>query len=465
MKLFCFLTAFLLVVAGISCRKDNFIHGPDARLGISVDTLHFDTVFTSTGSISQAFKIYNQNDRKLLINEVSLAGGNNSSFNININGQADPARNNIEVDPNDSIYVFVSVRIDPSSNQLPFVIRDSIKISFNGNERWVQLDAWGQDANFLRAHRISTNTIWTNGKPYVLLDGLVVDPGITLTIQEGTRIYSHANSPIIVQGTLRVLGDHHDSTRVVFRSDRLDEPYSEFPGSWPGIFFREESYGNEIRYAEIRNAYQGLVLEGPASTGEFKLKISETRVDNCFDAGILSFGSSIDATNLIVSNCGKGILMIYGGNYLFRHCTVSAISTNYFLHKEPAIILTDFYQDGATVHINDTKAIFENNIFWGDNGTVSNEVVVNRQGNKPFDVVFDHGIWKLAEIPANIEYSGMILNEDPLFEESDTENHRFSYRLTEGSPAIDKARPSGVTIDYENKMRDALLPDLGAFEK
>lgn len=453
--------AFLL-----SCKKNDFIEGRNAYATTSVDSLHFDTLFTGTnGSTSQLFKIYNQNDRKLMIDEVSLSGGLNSPYKININGQPGPLRTNIEVEPNDSLYVFVSVKIETSAAPLPFAIRDSIKVSSNGNLRWVQLEAWGLNAHVLKAHRITTNTTWTNGKPYLLYDGLVVDKGVTLTITEGTRIYSHANSPIEVNGTLKVLGGAADSNRVIFQSDRLDDPYRGFPGSWPGIVFGEESIYNEIHFAEIRNAYQGLALTGRALSGDYKVSISESLIDNCFDAGIISYASSVDAVNLIVSNCGKGINLLFGGDFRFRHCTISAVSTNYMLHKEPAVSINDYTHSNASVYTNTTFAIFENCIFWGSYGTVENEIAIDRQGDKTFEVKFDQGLWKMKDIPPHIEYTGMILNEDPLFELADTENHLFNYQLAEGSPAIDKGKPSDVTIDFDNKLRDALLPDLGAYEK
>ena len=45
----------------ISCKKEIFISSRDAKLNTSVDSLHFDTVFTSTGSVTHFFRIYNEN--------------------------------------------------------------------------------------------------------------------------------------------------------------------------------------------------------------------------------------------------------------------------------------------------------------------------------------------------------------------------------------------------------------------
>ena len=50
---------FLLftVVVVYSCKKDNLITDPAAKLIFSTDTLTFDTVFTTTGSVTKYFKM------------------------------------------------------------------------------------------------------------------------------------------------------------------------------------------------------------------------------------------------------------------------------------------------------------------------------------------------------------------------------------------------------------------------
>src|SRR5690606_32168845 len=133
-----------------SCRKDSYITSPDASLTISADTLHYDTVFTTVGSVTQTFKIINDNNQKLRLSSVKLMGGSGSNFKINIDGAAATEANNIEIEANDSIYVFVQVNVEPNTENLPFIIRDSIGVNYNGKTKWVQLEAWGQNAHFLR---------------------------------------------------------------------------------------------------------------------------------------------------------------------------------------------------------------------------------------------------------------------------------------------------------------------------
>src|ERR1044071_6640599 len=106
----------------VSCTKTSFITDKDAAVNISSDTLHFDTVFTSAGSVTQFLLIHNDNKQKLLLNSVSVSGGAGSFFKINVDGTPGPQVNDIEINGNDSVFVFVSVKIDPTATNLPFVI-------------------------------------------------------------------------------------------------------------------------------------------------------------------------------------------------------------------------------------------------------------------------------------------------------------------------------------------------------
>ena len=71
-KKFIFLTVLIASLI-MACKKEGFIEGPNASIHLSEDTLFFDTVFTTTGSITQFFRIYNDNDQKLRVSDVSLA--------------------------------------------------------------------------------------------------------------------------------------------------------------------------------------------------------------------------------------------------------------------------------------------------------------------------------------------------------------------------------------------------------
>ena len=118
------LVSISILILFYSCKKDSFITSPDALVRISAEELKFDTVFTTTGSITQLFKIINENDQKLRLSSIRLMGGNASYFKINADGFIGPQVSDIEINANDSVYVFVSVSINQSAANLPFIVKD-----------------------------------------------------------------------------------------------------------------------------------------------------------------------------------------------------------------------------------------------------------------------------------------------------------------------------------------------------
>ncbi|MFT3937057.1 MAG: choice-of-anchor Q domain-containing protein [Chitinophagaceae bacterium] len=458
-------TCLLLLTALCACKKDSFITSKDAQISLSADSLHFDTVFTTTGSVTQQFKIKNSNNQKLKINSVYLGGGTSSSFKINVDGVPGPTVGEIDLDANDSIFVFVTVTINPNAANQPFVLRDSIGVDYNGNKTFVQLEAWGQNAHFLRNTKISGNIVWTNDLPYVILGGLQVDTTASLTIQKGCKIYLHADAPLLVDGSLQVTGEKFDSTRVYFASDRLDYPYNEYPAGWPGIYFRPTSKNNSLQYAVVRNAYQGLIAQGPSINANSKLVINQCIVDNIYDAGIYGIETSINATNCLISNCGKNVQLVLGGNYQFVHCTMPTIGNNYITHKDPALYISNYVQSGSSVYTDNLFATFTNCIIWADNSTADNEVVTSRQGSGTFNVNFQNCLWKVKTNPSDVVASNIISNQAPAFDSINVSKSFYSFRLKDVSPAINKGITTSVNIDLDGKPRPVGLPDLGAYEK
>src|SRR5277367_5589732 len=88
--LFCILAVFTL----ISCQKQSNLNG-SVLLFLSADTLSFDTVFTTTGSVTQQVKVINNNNHSVGISSISLAGGSGSPFIINIDGTPGPTATNL----------------------------------------------------------------------------------------------------------------------------------------------------------------------------------------------------------------------------------------------------------------------------------------------------------------------------------------------------------------------------------
>lgn len=67
---------------------------------------------------------------------------------MNVDGIATTEATNLDIEANDSIYVFVSITINPNATNLPFIVSDSILINYNGNNRYVQLQAFWSKCKF-----------------------------------------------------------------------------------------------------------------------------------------------------------------------------------------------------------------------------------------------------------------------------------------------------------------------------
>ncbi len=137
----------LLFTLFASCKKDKFT--TNGALAFSNDTVIFDTVFTQVGSSTKAFKIYNTHNENIRISKIYIAGGEASKYRININGFSGRVFSDIEIAPNDSLWGFAEVTLDPNNVNTPVIVTDSIIFETNGIKQDVDLVAFGQDANFL----------------------------------------------------------------------------------------------------------------------------------------------------------------------------------------------------------------------------------------------------------------------------------------------------------------------------
>lgn len=457
------LTMFCLYFS--ACKKESFITSPNAQISTSVDSLKYDTVLTGIGSVTQSFKINNLNNQKLLLNKVKLMGLTISAFKINVNGIKGSEISNIEVAANDSIYIFVTVNINSNNTNLPFIVKDSILIMFNGNNRFVQLEAFGQNAIFLRNQVIKGNITWTNNLPYVILGSIRIDTAATLTIESGCKIYLHADALFIVDGTL--IGKGTKQENIIFSGDRLDEAYKNLPASWPGMYFRDYSKDNLLQFAVIKNAFQAVVVENPSVNSNAKLTLHQCIIDNAYDVGLRCVNTSANIDNSLITNCGTNVSLTYGGTYNLTNCTVASYSNSYIVHKNPVLVVNNFVSLNSGIVTVGLNSIFRNCIFWGDNGSVDNEVKVNKEGTSTFNVFFDHCLYKAKEDPLNSTITESIKNLDPQFDSVNVSQQLYNLHTTAGSaPGINKGiSGTGFAKDLDDNNRSVGLTDLGCYEK
>lgn len=447
-------------------QEEQFTFDTSSGLRFSQDTLFFDTLFTTLGSVTKRIRVYNDSENAVSISSVALEEGSNSPFSIFVNGLAGPAVENVRILGNDSILILAEVTIDPQDQNLPFLVTDRINFTTNGNAQDVDLVAWGQDANFLRDSVLACNTIWTAERPYVIYNSVLVEEGCNLTIEPGTKIFNHNGSFIFIGGALQALGE--PDNRITFTNDRFDEAFENAPGQWGGIVFLQNSKDNSIDYADIRNANVGIYLGTPDDDADPDLMLTNTRIENIggnaaipsIDSlvqpgyGILAISSDLYAKNVLINNCQINVAAhLAGGNYTYEHCTFANFSFDFF-RREPMLVFSDNLIIGNTLLTDDLQLSMTNSIVWG---SLSEELLFSDSEDAAiFDITFNNNILKTNFI--DLGTNNFV--EDPRF----FDPGEYDYSLDTLSPAKDAGVSIGVLLDHDGKVRDD-MPDLGAFER
>jgi hypothetical protein len=472
-----FTIIFIIGVYLSSCRKDNYFEGSDANLKFSKDTVFFDTVFSGIGSATRFFIVYNSYDLPVLISDIRLYKGEESSFRINVNGIPGNQTEGIEIAANDSIFVFVDVTIDPANDEL--VEYDEIVFTTNGNRQAVTLSAIGQDVHFLEDSVIQTQT-WVNDKPYLIYNSIALDEDEVLTIEEGVHIYSHRNSKVIVLGTLIANGTYAEP--IIFESDRLKghssiffendtlDNYEDVPGQWSGIWLTKFSKNNSLNYTVIKNAVVGIQVDSVQSGG-IQLSLHNSKIEHHSFAGIYAQESSIFATNCLFTNCGYyDLALTRGGNYEFYHCTIG----NYWsgARSTPSVYLNNYFIYGGTAYIYPlNNAYFGNCIIHGNNET---EIQAEKhEEGEIFNYMFENCLLKVdpqsgINTSDPIHFKNNLINSEPGF----VDRNLYDFSLSEsssainhGSRAITNLFPGLLNYDLNSVIRISdENPDVGAYE-
>ena len=482
---------FGLLLSEMSCKKDEFTNSSSAKLDFSTDTVLFDTVFTTVGSATEVFTIFNRNDQPVKVSSIRIAGGTSSLFRINVDGISGSSFTDIEIGANDSIFVFSEVTVDPNNQNTPLVVSDSILFETNGNLQKVNLVAWGQDAYFHRATDGGSaffvcNENWNNDKPHVIYGLALVDSGCILNINAGANVHLHPGSSLIVlsSGTLRVNGTIAQPVNI--QGDRLGIDYANVPGQWGKIWLSNYTHSNlvngtkeigpgsrncVIQNAVIKNGTIGIQADTVYAPGDITLRMENTIVKNMSYNGIACLGANVKAFNCVYANCGAQTAnLLIGGNYDFYHCTFA----NYWIsgnRQDPAISLNNYYE----TNVRRIDAKFYNCIV---HGNLDNELGVDsfpRAAPNQCNFLFDHSLLKLESSYAvsNSSFFNSIIkatgyNNRPGFK--DITNNDF--QLDSLSVAIDAGDLNILSVDpvLNNDLKgisrpQGPAPDLGAYEK
>jgi hypothetical protein len=395
--------ALAILAVIVACQPERvYLDDPGARLGFSLDTVFFDTVFTTVGTVTKSFRIRNPHNQFLKVRRISLAGGPNSVFRINVDGQPGYNFRDMEIAPRDSMYIFVEATLDPNNSDQILRIQDSIVFETNGNIQDIDLVAWGQDVHMIRQELISGSVTWTAQKPYLILDIAYVDSTSELILDPGTTVYLHRDAVLFVEGSLRIQGTLDEPVR--FRGDRLEEFYQDVPGQWGLIYLSERSRENRVDHAEIVGGTLGILISAPPESGQQPdLEITNSTINHMSSHGIYALNARVRAGNLVIGDCGGSCAaLVYGGNYSFVHTTLFNSWPSFYSNRQlPALFLADYfvnYNDQGDLEVisggSFEQAEFLNSIISGD---ARSELLIDSYTGRPLKYRFDHCLIKIND--------------------------------------------------------------------
>jgi len=431
----------------------------NARIGtvsFSADTVYFDTVFSSLGSATGEFRAINRNDTPLLLERIYLGGGSASPFRLNIDGSPVIDKHDVILASGDSIFIFVDVIIDPSGEDSPVAVTDSVVFVSGNVVRRVILEAWGQDIRLLE-NTVTGSDVWSEGKPYVVYGTLTVDTAAVLTLKEGTRVYFHNDAQMRVAGTLITEGSF--SNPVLFASDRTAPEYGDVPGQWKGIVFQDCSSGNILIGTEIRNADIAVNIASGVN-GIPDMKIMNSRLVHNAVSSLVAHGGEIECVNTLFAHSGFSTVSLSGaGSFDFTFCTMSN-RWEYSYRSDPVLFIGN--NEGVIPEVTILNTVIT--------GNLDHEMAVEATPEEIIGKIYaDSSLIKTDTLRNSWWKHKAFINIQTRFDPRFIEENNYDFRPDTLSPLIDRAGKTEALIfpyDMRNMIRPTGVgPDIGAYER
>lgn len=401
------------------CIEDSFDTSPSAQPSFGVDELDMGLQFTENPSPTSKLIIYNRNSRIINLKTVRMRSGR--YFRLNVDGQSGREFSDVEIRPNDSIYVFVEATLPVIDTAEPQVISDDLEVITNGVVKLLPVKALAQNVRRHRRETISADMTFTAEVPHVVFDTLTVARGVTLTLEPGASLLFHDKGALIVEGTLRSEGTAERP--IVMRGDRTgnvvaDISYDVMSNQWAGVKFARESRDNRLEYTEIMNTHLGVEVDSLA-----ELTMVNSRLYNSGATQLSVRGESkVVALGCEISNAASALLLLEGGEYTFDRCTIA----NWYLFKWPDMAIVEF------IAPEETSAMFSNSIIYGRGSSVCDYGDVEAA-----DIWFRRCMFK-EKGEDDARFLQCLWDADPMLDYSLTE-YTFDYLPLSGSPAHEAA--------------------------
>ena len=414
------LAIFILSLCSTACIEDGFDTSASAQPTFSVDTLDLGTQFTAEPSATASFVIRNPHSKQLNLSSVRMRLGDD--FRINVDGMSGREFTDVEIRPQDSIFVFVECTFAETSAIDPVKMTDYLDVVTNGVTRSLPVVATAQNAVRHKAETITADVTFTSKLPHLISDTLRVSRGATLTIEPGATLMFHDKAALIVEGTL--VADATADRPVTLRGDRTgnvvaDISYDVMSNQWEGIRFAAESKGNRLSHTSVVNTCQGVALDSLAD-----LTLINCQITNSGGALLQAIYADVTAVGTELSNAADALALLTGGTHVFNRCSL----VNFYLFKWPSMAVVELPEP------ENTHADFTNCILDGRDSLVSD-----------YDNVTEQDIWfRCCLFSVNgtddERYVGCLWNQDPMLDYSLTD-YTFPYTPLADSPALSAANP------------------------
>lgn len=480
-----FKIALLFVLASLlySCAREEVYMGDDIEITTSRDTIMFDTVFTEVGSATRSFKLYNSKNKAVAV-DIKLQGGASSFYRINADGITGPEINDVTIQADDSLYVFVEVFIDPDQplSISPFVVEDQVIITGGNDQDIVQLESFGQNANYVFGERDITaiedicnelsEVIWNDPKPYVIYGIMAIDQ-CDLIMEAGTNVYVHGGLVIgdslsynpgrivtLNGGSIKANGTVNNP--ITIQGDRLEPEFADVSGQWFGILLTNNSVGNTFSHTTIKNGIYGILADSSSH-----VEIDHSQLINSSSIGLFGSHSSANVSNSLIYSVGSyGVYWRYGGQYNMNYTTVASYGVPAEALRMENYLCTDPLCLGE-IRSNPLMTTISNSILAGSS---RDEILIDEFEGADLvtvDFTINNTLIRIDEYletrPDFFDNCNNCINfngTDPLFVDTDENNFELDSLSIAESKSISI---NGINDDLLGRMRSS-VPDMGCYE-
>ncbi|WP_333661254.1 hypothetical protein [Chishuiella changwenlii] len=454
-KTFIFGLGIVSLVGFHSCREDFDYDPISSELSFNRDTVSVDTVYNFSKSETYVLKVYNPENDNRVIPKIYLSRGEQSFFNINVDGKSGTSFENVPIRKKDSLFIFVEV----SAKEAPAnpLYDDEITFETTNSTKKIKLLSWIEKAKIHPKDATITSENWNANEAQVIDGNLTVTSN--LTIDKGSKVYFKKGASLTIASNAKLTVNGALNEEVKFRSARHDNKYDSIPDQWQKIELAPNSTST-INYAKVIGANTGLHVN------HAQLEISNSKIVNNQSYGILATNATIKGYNLVMNNSNLSTLAIEGGgSYEFYHSTFA----NYFNLGTGAgpgrsLYLSNVDEDKNTSAL--VKATFGNCIFY--NQRTPNAIVFDRAEGASFNYLFDTNIIhntdiSTLDVSTAPNFMGSI-KLDPIFTNPAYNANKLAVK--EDSPAKNAGKlvyAQNYPLDYNGNPRTT-APTIGAYQ-